>query len=165
MVNREGKRFIDELTTRDLASAAILEQTGKTVFLVFDGGIRKRLKTFEGLFHLGLGKEAPTVEALAKVLGVDPATFATTIANYNKYQQSKNDLEFKRSNMALPLDAAALLLDRDLAGRPLHHGRNCHQWTSAGACERRQAHPRPLRRRRSDRRRSWSKPAGRQLHD
>jgi fumarate reductase flavoprotein subunit len=106
MINREGKRFIDELTTRDLASAAILQQTGKTVFLVFDGGIRKRLKTFEGLFHLGLGKEAPTLEGLAKVLGVDPQAFATTIANYNKYQQSKNDLEFKRNNMALPLRQA-----------------------------------------------------------
>jgi len=106
MVNREGKRFIDELTTRDLASAAILAQTGRTVFLVFDGGVRKRLKTFEGLFHLGLGKEAPTAEELAKMLGVDPATFATTIATYNKYQESKNDLEFKRSNMALPLTQA-----------------------------------------------------------
>ncbi len=106
MVNREAKRFVDELTTRDLASAAILEQTGKTVFLVFDGGIRKRLKTFEGLFHLGLGKEAPTSDELAKMLGIDPATFATTIANYNKYQQSKNDLEFKRNNMALPLTQA-----------------------------------------------------------
>jgi fumarate reductase flavoprotein subunit len=106
MINREGRRFIDELTTRDLASAAILAQTGKTAFLVFDGGIRKRLKTFEGLFHLGLGKEAPTMEELAKILGVDPAAFATTIANYNKYQQSKNDLEFKRSSMALPLTQA-----------------------------------------------------------
>ena len=40
------------------------------------------------------------------MLGVDPQAFATTIANYNKYQQSKNDLEFKRSNMALPLTQA-----------------------------------------------------------
>jgi len=103
MINREGKRFVDELTTRDLASAAILQQTGKTVFLVFDGGIRKRLKTFEGLFHLGLGKEAPTMDGLAKILGIDPAAFAETIANYNKYQQTKSDLEFKRNDMALPL--------------------------------------------------------------
>lgn len=103
MVNREAKRFINELTTRDLASAAILEQTGKTVFLVFDGGVRKRLKTFEGLFHLGLGKEAPTLEGLAKILGVDPAILATTVETYNKYQKSKNDEEFKRGDMALPL--------------------------------------------------------------
>jgi fumarate reductase flavoprotein subunit len=104
MVNREGKRFVDELTTRDLASAAILDQTGKTAFLIFDGNVRKRLKSLEGYFHLGLAKEAPTPEALAQVLGIDPATFATTISNYNKYQQNKEDPEFKRSNMALPLN-------------------------------------------------------------
>ena len=74
MVNREGKRFVNELTTRDAASAAILEQTGKTVFLVFDGNVRKRLKSLEGYFHLGLAKEAPTPEALAQLLGVDPAS-------------------------------------------------------------------------------------------
>jgi len=28
MVNRAGKRFVSELTTRDAASAAILQQTG-----------------------------------------------------------------------------------------------------------------------------------------
>jgi fumarate reductase (cytochrome) len=104
MVNREAKRFVNELTTRDVASAAILRQTGKTVFLVFDGNVRKRLKSLEGYFHLGVAKEAPTVEALAQMLDIDPATLATTIANYNKYQQSKDDLEFKRPSMALPLN-------------------------------------------------------------
>ena len=104
MVNREGKRFVNELTTRDVASAAIVAQTGKTVFLVFDGSVRKRLKSLEGYFHLGVAKEAPTPEALAKVLGIDPATFATTISNYNKYQQAKSDPEFKRTSMALPLN-------------------------------------------------------------
>ena len=104
MVNREGKRFVDELTTRDAASAAILKQTGKTVFLVFDGNVRGRLKSLQGYFHLGVAKEAPTPEALAQMLGIDPATLATTIATYNKYQQAKEDPEFKRTNMALPLN-------------------------------------------------------------
>lgn len=103
MVNREGKRFVDELTTRDRASAAILAQQGRTAFLIFDGTVRKRLKTFEGLFHLGMGKEAPTLEALAKVIGVDASNLATTIASYNNYQQSKKDAEFNRSDMAFPL--------------------------------------------------------------
>jgi fumarate reductase (cytochrome) len=62
------------------------------------------LKSLEGYFHLGLAKEAPTVETLAQMLDIDPATLATTIANYNKYQQSKDDLEFKRPSMALPLN-------------------------------------------------------------
>jgi fumarate reductase flavoprotein subunit len=104
MVNREGKRFVNELTTRDAASAAILAQTGKTAFLVFDGNVRKRLKSLEGYFHLGMAKEAPTPEALAQLLSIDPATFAATISNYNKYQQAKDDPEFKRPSMALPLD-------------------------------------------------------------
>src|SRR3974390_955621 len=94
MVNREGKRFVNELTTRDLASAAILEQTGKTVFLIFDGSVRKRLRSLEGYFHLGVAKDAQTPEALAQLLGIDAATFATTLSNYNKYQLSKNDQEF-----------------------------------------------------------------------
>ena len=104
MVNREGKRFINELTTRDAASAAILAQTGKTVFLVFDGNVRQRLKSLEGYFHLGVAKEAPTPEALAQVLSIDPGTLATTIADYNKYQQAKDDPEFKRPSMAFPLN-------------------------------------------------------------
>ena len=63
-----------------------------------------RLKTPEGYFHLGLAKEAPTPEALAQMLGIDPAAFAATIATYNKYQQAKDDPEFKRTSMATPLN-------------------------------------------------------------
>jgi fumarate reductase flavoprotein subunit len=103
MVNREAKRFVNELTTRDAASAAILAQTGKTVFMIFDGNVRGRLKSLEGYFHLGLAKEAPTPEALAQILGINPTVFAETIATYNKYQQAKEDPEFKRTSMALPL--------------------------------------------------------------
>jgi fumarate reductase flavoprotein subunit len=103
MVNREGKRFVDELTTRDLASAAILKQTGKTVFLIFDGNVLGRLKSLQGYFHLGVAKDAPTPQALAEKLGVPPDALAATIETYNKYQQAKEDLEFKRTNMALPL--------------------------------------------------------------
>ena len=136
MVNREGKRFIDELTTRDLASAAILEQTGKTVFLVFDGGVRKRLKTFEGLFHLGLGKEAPTLEGLAKVLGVDPAGLSHDDRELQQIPAEQERSGVQAKQHGAPAHGVALLFDRDLAGRPLHDGRNRHQRESAGASRR-----------------------------
>ena len=45
LVNRDGKRFIDELETRDVVSKAILEQKGKSAFLVFDEGIRNKIKS------------------------------------------------------------------------------------------------------------------------
>ena len=35
LINREGKRFVSELETRDVVSKAELEQTGKSAFLVF----------------------------------------------------------------------------------------------------------------------------------
>jgi fumarate reductase flavoprotein subunit len=104
LINREGKRFVNELTTRDIASAAVLKQTGKTAFLIFDEGLRKKMTLIEGYFHLGFVKEGATPEALAQAIGVDPATFATTIANYNKYQQDKVDPDFKRPDMPRPVN-------------------------------------------------------------
>ena len=104
LINREGKRFVNELTTRDIASAAVLKQTGKTAFLIFDEGLRKKMSLIEGYFHLGFVKQGATPEALAQTIGVDPATFATTIANYNKYQEDKVDPDFRRPDMPRPVN-------------------------------------------------------------
>jgi len=106
LVNHEGKRFVNELTTRDKASEAILAQTGQSAFLILDEGIRKSLKQIDGYFHLELVKEGNTPEDLAKVLGMPPEIFAQTIETYNKAVDAKNDDEFKRSDMPLALRTA-----------------------------------------------------------
>jgi fumarate reductase flavoprotein subunit len=98
-VNKEGKRFMNEMTTRDKASAAVLAQTGKMGYLVFDEGVRKSLKQIEGYFHLELVKEGETPEALAKQIGAPPAALAATIAAYNKAVEAKNDAEFGRKDL------------------------------------------------------------------
>jgi fumarate reductase flavoprotein subunit len=103
MVNQEGKRFVNELTTRDAASAAILSQTGKTVYLVFDEDIRKSLKQIDGYFHLELVVGGDTVKALAEKLKVPPDALETTINAYNKAVDDKNDPEFKRPDMPRPI--------------------------------------------------------------
>ncbi len=103
LVNREGKRFVNELTTRDAASAAILAQTGKTAFLVFDEGVRKSLKQIDGYFHLNLVVEGETVKDLAGKLKVPAEAFEATVNGYNKAFDDKNDLEFKRPDMPRPL--------------------------------------------------------------
>lgn len=105
-VNREGKRFMNELTTRDAASAAILKQSGQSAFLVFDDTVRRSLKQIEGYFHLELVKSGKTPEELAKVIGVDPANFVATIASYNKFQAAKKDEDFGRPDMPRALTAA-----------------------------------------------------------
>ena len=99
LINKEGKRFVNELTTRDAASAAILEQPGKSAFLVFDEGIRKSLKQIEGYIHLDLVKEGATVPDLAKAVGVPAGELEKSLAAYNAAVDAKNDPVFKRSDM------------------------------------------------------------------
>lgn len=106
LVNREGKRFVNEVTTRDKASAAELAQTGKSAFLIFDEGIRKSMSMMDGFFHLGLVKDGETLEALAKRIGVDETMLPLTVANYNKYQAAKHDPDFERDDMARPVAKA-----------------------------------------------------------
>jgi fumarate reductase flavoprotein subunit len=99
LVNREGKRFVNEVTTRDAASAAVLKQTGGTAFLVFDEVIRKSLAQIEGYFHLDLVKGGDTPEALAQAIGMNGPNLAATLEAYNRYQVTKADAEFQRPDM------------------------------------------------------------------
>ena len=106
LVNREGKRFVNELTTRDAASAAILKQTGKSAFLVFDEGIRRSLKQIEGYFHLSLVREGATPAELAAKIGCPADALTATLDAYNSAVAAKNDAEFKRPDMPLPVKTA-----------------------------------------------------------
>ena len=99
LVNKEGKRFVNELTTRDAASAAILNQPGKSAYLILDEGIRKSLRQIEGYIHLDLVKKGTTVADLAKAIGVPAETLDKTVNTYNSAVDAKNDAEFKRSDM------------------------------------------------------------------
>ncbi len=106
LVNREGKRFVNEVTTRDKASAAELAQTGKTAFLVFDDGVKGSMSMMDGYFHLGLVKSAATFPELARRIGVDEKNLVLTVDNYNRYQSAKHDPDFARDDMARPIRTA-----------------------------------------------------------
>ncbi len=103
MVNREGKRFGNEMATRDVMSAAVLAQTGKTAFLMFDQGVRESLKAIEGYAKKNLLTQADKVENLAKALDIPEAELAATFASYNKAQKAGNgDNEFGRKASEMP---------------------------------------------------------------
>lgn len=99
LVNREGKRFVNELTTRDAASAAVLKQPGGSAFLIFDTALRKSLKQIEGYYHLELVREGATPAALAAAISVDAKALEQTLDTYNGFQAARNDAEFKRPDM------------------------------------------------------------------
>lgn len=106
VVNREGNRFMNEITTRDKASAAILQQKGESAYLVFDDSIRKSLKAIEGYVHLNIVKEGKTVEELAKQIDVPAAELAKTITAYNGFVKSGKDAQFERPNLPRELAVA-----------------------------------------------------------
>ncbi|MCR5289464.1 MAG: flavocytochrome c [Treponema sp.] len=97
LINREGKRFGNEMATRDVMSADVLKQTGKTAFLVFDQGVRDSLKAINGYVKSGLTKEAPTLAELAATLNIPADAFEATIKQYNEYVKAKKDPDFGRN--------------------------------------------------------------------
>ena len=106
VVNREGKRFEQEMTTRDVMSAAILKQTGKTAFLVFDQGVRDSLKAIESYAKQGLLTEGATVGELAQKLNIPAADLEATVTRYNAFVDAKKDADFNRANMPRKLETA-----------------------------------------------------------
>lgn len=100
LVNREGKRFVSELETRDVVSKAELEQTGKSAFLVFDQEVREKLEAINGYVRKGFTVEGATVEELAKKIGVDAKGLVDTMAKYNGYVKAGEDKDFGKT--ALP---------------------------------------------------------------
>lgn len=96
LVNQGGKRFTDELQTRDVVSAAELEQEGQYAYIIFDQKLRENLKATEKYVANGLTVQADTIEELAKLLDMDPAVLAETMETWNKAVENKKDEEFGR---------------------------------------------------------------------
>ena len=98
LVNQEGKRFCNDLSTRDAVSAAELEQTGGYAYIVFDQNLVDNNKSAKEYIAQGMAAQADTYEELAKAIGVDEATFAETMATWNAAVAAGEDAEFGRNN-------------------------------------------------------------------
>lgn len=106
LVNKEGKRFVNELLTRDVVSEAILAQTDKESYIVFDQKVRDGLSAIEKYISAGIIYEADTIEGLAEQIGVDATALKATMDTYAGYQAAGNDAEFGRESMEEPLTTA-----------------------------------------------------------
>ncbi|MBN2299279.1 MAG: flavocytochrome c [Deltaproteobacteria bacterium] len=104
LVNRAGKRFVDEMTTRDVVSNAIIAQQDSTSYLFFDQGVRESLKAIEGYVRLKLMTEGATLKDLAGGIGIDAANLEDTVARYNEAVATGKDSAFNRSTMPRRLD-------------------------------------------------------------
>ena len=101
LVNKTGNRFINEMETRDIVSAAILKGPGKTAYLVFDQSVRESLKAIEGYAKAGFLTEGASISELAKKLSIPSDALEATVATYNSFVQSKNDTDFGRNTASM----------------------------------------------------------------
>ncbi len=106
-LNDDGERFINECLSPKFALATVLEQPGKSHWLLFDS----RMQTQIGVAGTGWTPEkvdslifqnrelmntADTLEGLADQMGVDSEKLIETIARYNGFVDSGQDEDFLR---------------------------------------------------------------------
>ena len=119
LINAEGKRFIDEVGTRDVVSAAEIAQTGSYSWLVVDQAMVDASSVIQGYITKGYTVTGETYEELGKAMGVDEAAFAETMNTWNGYVDAKNDPDFGRTSFANKLDTAPYYAIKVTAG--VHH--------------------------------------------
>ncbi len=119
LVNAEGKRFFDEVSTRDKVSAAEIAQPGSYSYLIVDQAMADASNVIQGYIKKGFTTQGETYEELAKALGMDEATFAETMNTWNSYVEAKNDPDFGRTSFANPLNTAPYYAIKVTAG--VHH--------------------------------------------
>ena len=119
LINEEGQRFIDEVGTRDVVSAAEIAQTGSYSWLVVDQAMVDASSVIQGYIKKGYTVTGATYEELGKAMGVDAAAFAETMDKWNGYVEAKNDPDFGRTSFANPLNTAPYYAVKVTAG--VHH--------------------------------------------
>lgn len=97
LVNQAGKRFVNEMDTRDKVSAAELKQEGKYAYAVFGEGTKDKVKAVNQYISKKMVVEADSVDALAKKLDMDPKELTATADKWNKAVAEKKDSEFGRT--------------------------------------------------------------------
>ena len=101
LVNAEGKRFCNDMSTRDAVSNAELEQPGAYAYIIFDQRIVDDLKSCQKYISNGLTVSSDSYEGLAKEMGLTgdaAANFVETMNTWNASVAAGEDAEFGRSN-------------------------------------------------------------------
>lgn len=101
LVNKEGKRFVEELGTRREISMAIKAQTDYVGYVLWDETSNERTGTMKSnpeeaksLFDRGLMVKADTLEELADHFGIDKDALLETVKTFNENSAKEEDPEF-----------------------------------------------------------------------
>lgn len=92
LVNRQGKRFVNELADRQIVSVAIEHDS----FLIFDQRIRERSQAVDFYDKMGFVQQGATISELAYQTHLDTKRLRDTLENWEKSVRAHNDPDFKR---------------------------------------------------------------------
>ena len=119
LVNQKGARFIDELGTRDVVSAAELAQEGGYAYTIVDQKMMDASSTYNGYYTKGFAVKGETYEELAAAVGMDVETFVKTMEDWNASVAAQKDEAFGRMSFANALDTAPYYAIKVAPG--IHH--------------------------------------------
>lgn len=97
LVNQQGSRFYNEMSTRDKVSAAIIALPEHFAYIVFDEHVRAKNKAADEYIAKGLVTSASSPRALAAALGMDEQAFLATLERYNGFVEKQHDDDFGRT--------------------------------------------------------------------
>lgn len=101
LINQEGKRFVEELERRDVMSKAILEQTGKYCYALFNEAVEKRSHAIthhqdevEVFTKTGILKTGKTLDEVAAAFDIPVENLKATVARVNEAAKTGKDPDF-----------------------------------------------------------------------
>lgn len=126
IVNKEGRRFVEELGRRDEMSFAIVDQTDSVCYELLDekGYLASNLdknhqEEQEYLFREGLLVKADTLEEVAEAHGVNVENFLDEVEKFNSYVRNGNDPDFNKRVLTEPIENPPYYLLKAAPG--VHH--------------------------------------------
>lgn len=121
LVNKEGRRFIDEAPGTvdahyDRIGRSFADQPDGIVYVIFDQSVEDIPRWRTSIRSDVPPLESPTIEGLASQIGIDPETLAETVAGFNAACPEMDDFTpFELDNAA----TAGLLPNKSHWSRPL----------------------------------------------
>ncbi|WP_283170780.1 flavocytochrome c [Curtanaerobium respiraculi] len=110
-VNKEGKRYVEELERRDVISEATTKQTDGVGYMVFtqeqvdNTGVFKANKSeVENLLARGKMIKADTLSDACEPFGINSSELEKTISSWNEYCKAGEDPDFKYRGKLNPIN-------------------------------------------------------------
>ncbi|MBU3828884.1 MAG: flavocytochrome c [Candidatus Lactobacillus pullistercoris] len=110
MVNKEGKRFVNEFAERDVLAKAVIDNGG-LIYQIADDKIKETAynttqESLDAQVKAGTLFRDDTLEGLAKQIGMNPDVLVDTIKKYNSYVDQGSDPDFHKNVLGLKCEVA-----------------------------------------------------------